>query len=75
MLVDVHSQGHSYDDLANTKRLAGFATVDLNLGYAVSQDWLINLALNNLLDKEYETAKYYNQDGINALLTLRYTPK
>jgi vitamin B12 transporter len=74
MLVDVHSQGHSYDDLANTNRLAGFATVDLNLGYAVSQNWLINLALNNLLDKEYETAKYYNQDGINALLTLRYTP-
>jgi len=36
---------------------------------------LVNLALNNLLDKEYETAKYYNQDGINALLTLRYVTK
>ncbi len=74
-VIDLHAQGHSYDDLANTQRLAGFTTVDLNLGYAFNQDWLVNLALNNLLDKEYETAKYYNQDGINALLTLRYVTK
>jgi vitamin B12 transporter len=74
-LFDIHAQGHSYDDLANTVRLAGFTTVDLNLGYAVSSNWMVNLALNNLLDKQYETAKYYNQLGFNALLTLRYTPK
>jgi len=74
-LFDIHAQGHSYDDLANTVRLAGFTTVDLNVAYAVAQDWLVNLALNNLLDKQYETARYYNQLGFNALLTLRYTPK
>jgi len=74
-LFDIHAQGHSYDDLANTVRLAGFTTVDLNLGYQVAQDWLVNLALNNLLDKQYETARYYNQLGFNALLTLRYSPK
>ncbi len=72
-LFDVHAQGHSYDDLANTVRLAGFTTFDLNLGYAVTQSWRLNLALNNILDKEYETARYFNQDGFNTLLTLRYT--
>lgn len=74
-LFDIHAQGHSYDDLANTVRLAGFTTVDLNLGYEVAQNWQVNLALNNLMDKQYETAKYYNQLGFNALMTLRYTPK
>lgn len=73
--IDLHSQGHSFDDLANTKRLAGFSTVDLNLGYALNQSWSLNLAINNLFDKEYETAQYFNQDGTNALLSLRYSPK
>jgi vitamin B12 transporter len=72
-LFDVHAQGHSYDDLENTVRLAGFTTLDLNLGYSVTQSWRLNLALNNILDKEYETARYFNQDGFNTLLTLRYT--
>ncbi len=74
-VVDWHAQGHSYDDLANTKRLGGFSTVDLNLGYAMSPSWMMNLAVNNVFDKQYETAKYFNQDGLNLLMTLRYTPK
>ena len=74
-VLDVHAQGHSYDDLANTRRLAGFTTVNLNLGYAVSHNWLLKLSLNNLLDKAYETAEYYNQDGFNALFTLRYVTR
>ncbi len=74
-LFDMHAQGQSYDDLANTVRLAGFTTLDLNLGYAVTRNWRLNLALNNILDKEYETARYFNQDGFNTLLTLRYTPQ
>lgn len=72
---DVHAQGHSYDDLANTIRLGGFTTLDLNLGYSMMQNWRLNLAFNNILDKEYETARYFNQDGFNTLLTLRYTPQ
>ena len=72
---DLHAQGHSYDDLANTIRLGGFSTVDLNLAYTLNQNWVINLALNNLFDKQYETAKYFNQDGANLLLTARYSPQ
>lgn len=73
--VDLHTQGDSYDDLANTQKLDGFTTVNLNFGYKVNGDWLINFALNNIFDEEYETAKYYNNDGINGMLTLRYAPK
>lgn len=72
---DLHTQGDSYDDLANTQQLNGFTTVNMNLGYKVSGDWLINFALNNIFDQDYETAKYYNNDGINGMLTLRYAPR
>lgn len=71
-LIDLHTQGDSFDDLANTRKLDGFTTVNLNLGYAFNPDWSMNLAINNLFDEQYETAEYYNQDGINGLLTLRY---
>ncbi len=73
--VDIHSQGHSFDDLANTKRLDGFTTVDLNLDYALTQQWSVNLAINNLFDEAYETAQYFNQDGLNGMLLLRYSPE
>ena len=48
--------------------------MNVNLGYTFSPDWLLNLAVNNLFDAEYETAEFYNQPGINGLLTLRYIP-
>lgn len=73
-LLDLHAQGDSYDDLANTRKLDGFATVNVNLAYRFDPDWMLNLAVNNLFDAEYETAEYYNQNGINGMLTLRYNP-
>jgi vitamin B12 transporter len=31
--------------------------------------------LSNLLDKDYETARFFNQDDRNFFLTLRYAPE
>ncbi len=72
--IDIHSQGHSFDDVANTKRLAGYTLVDLNLAYQINAHWAFDLAINNLFDKQYETAEYFNQDGLNGLLKVRYLP-
>jgi vitamin B12 transporter len=70
----VFSQGHSYDDLANMTRLDGFTLVDLNGSFRINQSWSAGLSVKNLLDEEYETAAYFNQDGTNFLATLRYQP-
>ncbi len=70
----INSQGHSFDDLANSKRLNGFTTLDLGGEYQLNNDWSLGLKVNNVLDESYETASYYNQDGINAMLKLRYRP-
>lgn len=68
------AQGRRYDDVANTRRLGGFGTVDLRAEYAIDPDWRIQLRLENLFDKDYETAAFFNQQGRALFFTLRYQP-
>ncbi len=72
--VTVTGAGTRYDDLANTRRLGGYATVDLRLDCALAPHWRLQGRIENLLDKDYETAAFYNQPGISLYLTLRYQP-
>lgn len=65
----------AWDDIANTHRLGGYALTNLRAGWQVARDWKLQLALNNVFDKDYETAYYYNQPGRNFMLTLRWQPK
>lgn len=64
-----------YDDLGNFTRLPGYATVDLRVGWSLNPDWSLQLAGSNLLDREYETAAFYNQPGRTWMLGLRYSPR
>lgn len=64
-----------FDNAANTVRLAGFATMDLHAAYRLQKDWSVNLRLNNLADKVYETAQGFNQPGRAAYLTLDWNPQ
>ena len=66
--------GRRYDDLANRHALGGYALTDLRVGYAFARDWRLQLALDNVFDRRYETAWFYNQPGRKAMLTLRYRP-
>jgi vitamin B12 transporter len=66
--------GRRYDDLANQHPLGAYALTDLRVAYALDRSWKLQLALNNVFAKNYETAWYYNQPGRNTMLTLRYQP-
>lgn len=66
--------GKRYDDLANTQRLSGYATIDLRTEVALTKNWRAQARVENLLDKDYETAAYFTQPGRNLYLTLRYQP-
>ncbi|WP_064746470.1 TonB-dependent vitamin B12 receptor [Lysobacter antibioticus] len=72
--ASVHAAGERYDDLANSRRLGGYALADLRLGYAFHPSWSVQLSANNVFDRRYETAAFYNQPGRNYLLSLRYRP-
>ena len=64
-----------FDNAANTLRLAGYATLDVRLDYALDRDWTLGARINNLADRAYETAYGYNQPGRQGFLTVRYQPR
>lgn len=67
--------GKRFNDLENQEQLDSFTLVDLYGEYQFTPRWAIGVKVNNVFDEEYETARFYNQDGINALATLRYIPR
>jgi vitamin B12 transporter len=66
--------GKGYDDLANTRELGGYATLDLRAEVALARDWRVQARVENLLDKDYESAAFFNQPGRSLYLTLSYQP-
>lgn len=69
------STGARYDDAANTRELASYATLDLYADYALNKDWSVQAKVNNVANRQYETAYGYNQAGRTVYLTLRWQPK
>lgn len=70
--ASVYAADHRYDDLANSRRLGGYALTDLRLAYALDRAWQVQLSLRNALGKRYETAAFYNQPGRTAMLSISY---
>lgn len=66
--------GRRYDDLANTRELDGYTTLDLRSEYRLAHDWRLQARIENLFDRDYETAAFYNPPGRGLYLTLRYQP-
>ena len=69
--------GERFDDSANTptKRLPGYATLDLYGNYRLRPEWTLEGRVNNLAGRVYETAYGYNQPGRQVFIGLRYAPK
>jgi len=68
------AEGKRWDDVANTRRLGGFATLDLRGEYRIADAWTLQAGVANVFDRRYETASYYNQAGRTWTLALRFDP-
>lgn len=68
----VYVAGKRFDDVANSKRLGGYVRLDLRASIKLIEHLSIEGKVSNLLDKQYETVQFYNQDGRNFLISLRY---
>jgi vitamin B12 transporter len=68
-------EGHRFDDIANRQRLGGYATLDLLGDYAIDRDWRLQVRIENVLDRDYQTAASFNQRGRSVFFTLRYQPQ
>lgn len=68
------ASGKRYDDLGNTRRVDGFATLDLRAEYRFARHWTLQARVANLFDERYETTSFYNQPGRTWSLMLRFQP-
>lgn len=73
----VKGQGHRYDDADEEDRIAGFTTLDLRAGWHFAESWTARVNLDNVLDKQYATARRFNgadyiSAGLTAFASVRY---
>ena len=61
-----------FDDAANTRRMGGYAIVNVTADYELGRGWTLFVRLDNALDKRYELAADYNTAGANAFAGVRY---
>ncbi|MDR2030988.1 MAG: TonB-dependent receptor [Azoarcus sp.] len=73
--TEIVAVGQRYDTNDEKESLGGYVLANLTAGYALTPELRIEGRLNNLFDKKYETVRYYNTDGFNAFVGLRYSPK
>jgi vitamin B12 transporter len=55
--------GNRYDDADNTREMDGFVTVDVGTRYKLTDMFSVFASVNNLFDKQYETAAGYGTIG------------
>ncbi|SDJ94340.1 TonB-dependent receptor domain-containing protein [Billgrantia gudaonensis] len=65
-------QNHRYDSDGEQDRLPGFGLLDLRAGWEFAPMWSARLTLDNVLDKEYETAGGYINAGRAAFLSVHF---
>ncbi|MGQ9724383.1 MAG: TonB-dependent receptor domain-containing protein [Tepidimonas sp.] len=67
--------GHRYDDAANTRRLGGYAVVNVSWQQPLARDWALLARLDNVGDKFYETARGYATAGRQIYVGLQWVPR
>ncbi|MBC7983526.1 MAG: TonB-dependent receptor, partial [Candidatus Obscuribacterales bacterium] len=72
--VVVRGQGSRFNNAANTSELPGYATADLVAEYSITKQLKFECKIGNVLDKEYETVRYYNEPPRTLFVSLQYKP-
>ncbi|OUD15759.1 hypothetical protein TPSD3_02240 [Thioflexithrix psekupsensis] len=66
------AQSARHDDVLNQVHLPGYLTLDLLTEYRWSSEWTFKGRLSNLLDKDYEEARYFPAQGRAIFLSVHY---
>ena len=64
--------GERFDNASNTARLGGYGLLNLHSTWQFTPDWSLLLRVNNVADKNYETARFYGTSGRTWFAALRY---
>jgi vitamin B12 transporter len=70
--AEVVASSARFDDAANTRRMGGYALLNLTAEYRFGNRWTLFARLDNALDKHYELAADFNTAGANAFVGVRW---
>lgn len=70
--VELTLSGDRFDNATNTDRLGGYGLVNLYATYRINADWSALARWNNIADKQYDLARFYNTPGSKVFAGLRY---
>lgn len=72
MAINMLNQSHRFDDVENTIKLGGYTIWNLRGEYFVDKRWTLKARVDNLLNKQYETAYLYPMAGRTWFLSVHY---
>lgn len=74
--AEVLGGGERFDssDESRPSRLPGYALLNLFVTRTIAPDWQVELRWNNVTDKHYELARFYNTPGSNVFVSVKWTP-
>ncbi|QRX84680.1 TonB-dependent receptor [Glaciimonas sp. PAMC28666] len=70
--VEMVVSGRRYDDVDNQVVLGGYSLVNLYASYDLTEKWSLFGRWNNVLNKDYELARYYGTGGASLFVGVRY---
>ena len=73
--TELQAVGHRYDNAANTRRLAGYGTLNLYATTTIARDWNLLARIDNVADRDIQLATNYPQPGRTFWVGLRWSPK
>ncbi|RZL35497.1 MAG: TonB-dependent receptor [Rubrivivax sp.] len=71
----VQASGVRWDNAANTRKLGGYALVNVNAQYRISRNLRVQLNVDNAFDRATTTAFGYASAPRTALVSLRWSPQ
>jgi vitamin B12 transporter len=60
-----------FDDAGNTRRMGGYALLNVAVEYSMAPRWTVFARLDNAFDKHYELAADFNTAGTSVLAAVR----
>jgi len=73
--ADVQASARRYNNAANTQVLPGYATLGLYTSRSLGRDITLTARLDNVADKDYETARGYATGGRIFHVGLKWAPQ
>ncbi len=65
-------RGKTYDDVKNTDKLSGYASLNLGVRYQITPTISTSFTVENLFDKEYTESRGYNTPGQSVFWRVNY---